>query len=101
MPDPTPSSADGPGNASAYTLAALTGELDKVLAATPGHRNDTLNRAAFALGQLAGAYLLDETTARDELISAAQRIGLPSGEADRTITSGLIAGARHPRRRTA
>jgi hypothetical protein len=100
-PDPTPSSAPGSGNASAYTLAALTGELDKVLTATPGCRNDTLNRAAFALGQLAGAHLLDETTARDELLAAAQRIGLPRSEAERTIASGLTAGARHPRQRPA
>ncbi|MEV4260567.1 bifunctional DNA primase/polymerase [Kribbella sp. NPDC049584] len=88
-------------NASAYTLAALAGELENVLAATPGHRNDTLNRAAFALGQLAGALLLDQHTARDELLSAAARIGLPHAEAERTITSGLTAGARHPRQRSA
>ena len=45
-PGLTPSSAPDRRNASAYTLAALNGELDKVLAATPGQRNDTLNRAA-------------------------------------------------------
>ncbi|GAA3144622.1 hypothetical protein JOF29_005710 [Kribbella aluminosa] len=86
-------------NTSAYTLAALTGELEKVLASTPGRRNDTLNRAAFALGQLVGAQLLDQHIARDELVSAAGRIGLPRTEADRTITSGLTAGAHRPRRR--
>ncbi|TCM35126.1 bifunctional DNA primase/polymerase [Kribbella sp. VKM Ac-2568] len=100
-PTETPTGTPDPTNASAYTLAALAGELDKVLAAAPGHRNDTLNRAAFALGQLAGAHLLDESTARDELVSAAARIGLPPGEADRTITSGLTAGARHPRQQPA
>ncbi|MDX3003252.1 bifunctional DNA primase/polymerase [Kribbella solani] len=88
-------------NASAYTLAALSGEIENVLAATPGHRNDTLNRAAFALGQLVGAVLLDQHIARDELLSAAGRIGLPRPEAERTITSGLTAGARRPRQRTA
>ncbi|GAB2635303.1 bifunctional DNA primase/polymerase [Kribbella swartbergensis] len=88
-------------NTSAYTLAALTGELEKVLAAAPGQRNDTLNRAAFALGQLIGAQLLDQHIARDELISAAHRIGLPRNEAERTITSGLTAGTRRPRQRTA
>jgi hypothetical protein len=101
QPGPTPRSAPDRRNASAYTLAALTGELDKVLAAVPGQRNDTLNRAAFALGQLVGAHLLDEGTIRDELISAAVRIGLPRNEADRTITSGLTAGERHPRHRNA
>ncbi|MGY4772887.1 bifunctional DNA primase/polymerase (plasmid) [Kribbella sp. CWNU-51] len=88
-------------NTSGYALAALSGELEKVLAATPGQRNDTLNRAAFALGQLVGAQLLDQHLARDELLSAAGRIGLPRTEAERTITSGLTAGTRHPRRRTA
>jgi len=86
---------------SSYALAALTGELDKLLAAAPGQRNDTLNRAAFALGQLVGAQLLDEGQARDELVSAAGRIGLPRSEAERTITSGLTAGARQPRKRPA
>jgi hypothetical protein len=88
-------------NTSSYVLAALTGELDKVLDATPGQRNDTLNRAAFALGQLVGAQLLDHHVARDELVSAADRIGLPRAEAQRTITSGLTAGTHHPRHRTA
>ncbi|MFI7066985.1 bifunctional DNA primase/polymerase [Kribbella sp. NPDC050124] len=88
-------------NVSAYTLAALAGEIDNVLAAVPGQRNDTLNRAAFALGQLIGAQLLDHNTAYDELVSAADRIGLPRAEAERTITSGLTAGTRHPRQRTA
>ncbi|MEU4603486.1 bifunctional DNA primase/polymerase [Kribbella sp. NPDC023972] len=101
QPDPTPRSATDRRNASAYTLAALTGELDKVLAAVPGQRNDSLNRAAFALGQLVGAHLLDEGAIRDELVSAADRIGLPRNEADRTITSGLTAGERHPRQRNA
>lgn len=88
-------------DASSYALAALTGELENVLAAAPGQRNDTLNRAAFALGQLVGAQLLDETIARDELVSAAGHVGLPRTEAERTITSGLAAGSRHPRQRTA
>jgi hypothetical protein len=99
--DIQPRTTVGPKNTSAYTFAALTGELEKVLAATPGQRNDTLNRAAFALGQLVGAHLLDQNIARDELISAAGRIGLSRTEADRTITSGLTAGTRRPRQRTA
>jgi len=88
-------------DASAYALAALTGELDKVLAAATGHRNHALNNAAFALGQLVGAQLLDQATIRDELISAAGRIGLGRVEAERTINSGLTAGTRQPRQRPA
>ncbi|WP_406048293.1 bifunctional DNA primase/polymerase [Kribbella sp. NBC_00889] len=88
-------------NTAAYAAAALAGELEKVLAAPTGQRNDTLNRAAFALGQLTGAHLLAEAIATDELLTAAARIGLPHTEAERTITSGLTAGARHPRQQPA
>ncbi len=77
----------------------MTGELGKLLAATEGHRNDALNSAAFVLGTLVGADMLDQASTRDELISAAGRIGLPKAEAERTITSGLTAGARNPRTR--
>jgi hypothetical protein len=88
-------------DSTAYALAALTRELDKVLAATEGQRNDTLNTAAFALGQLVGVELLDQALVRAELVSAAGRIGLSPAEGERTITSGLTAGARQPRRRPA
>jgi hypothetical protein len=65
-----------------------------------------LCRAAYALGQLVGAGLLDETTARAELTTAAGV--LVSAECDctprevaRVITAGLTAGAANPRRTTA
>lgn len=83
----------------AYAMAALTGELDKLLTTREGGRNHALNVAAFALGQLVAAGLFDGTTIRDELLSAADRIGLPRTEAERTINSGLTAGTRHPRTR--
>ncbi|GAA1858769.1 bifunctional DNA primase/polymerase [Pseudonocardia ailaonensis] len=87
------------GRRSAYVAAALRGELDNVLAARPGsgHRNDTLNRAAFALGQLVGASLLPEGLATAALAEASAAIGLPAHEAHATIRSGLTAGARIPR----
>ncbi len=50
--DLTPPLLDIIGRRSAYVGAALRGELDEVLAARPGHRNHTVNAAAFALGQL-------------------------------------------------
>lgn len=100
-PQPIDTAKPAPGpvqrHTDAYALAALTGELDKLLAATEGSRNDALNAAAFVLGTLVGADMLDEAVTRDELISAAGRIGLPRDEAERTITSGLTAGARNPR----
>ena len=86
-------------DADAYGMAALTGELDRLLMATEGERNDSLNRAAFVLGQLIPTGALDATIVHDELVSAAGRIGLGRREAERTIESGLTAGTRHPRHR--
>ncbi|OJG06117.1 hypothetical protein BG618_02842 [Pseudonocardia autotrophica] len=87
------------GRRSQYAAAALRGEIDRILAAQPGgrRRNDTLNRAAFALGQLVAAGLLPDGLARATLAEASAAIGLPARESDLTIRSGLTAGARHPR----
>ena len=81
----------------AYAMAALREETRTVAAARPGARNDTLNRAAFSLGQLAAAGLLPPLAVASALASAAERAGLPADEARRTIGSGLAAGARCPR----
>jgi len=78
-----------------YAHAALLGEVQNVLDAAEGARNDTLNRAAFALGQLAA--LIPGDLARDALLTAARQAGLPAREADATIRSGLQAGAGKPR----
>ncbi|GAA2870965.1 bifunctional DNA primase/polymerase [Pseudonocardia halophobica] len=87
------------GRRSQYAAAALRGEIEAVLAARAGshQRNTTLNKAAFALGQLVAAGLLPDPLARAALAEASAAIGLPAREADRTIRSGLTAGARHPR----
>ncbi|GLY01230.1 bifunctional DNA primase/polymerase [Actinoplanes sp. NBRC 101535] len=79
-----------------YAGAALEAESDRVAGAVPGTRNDTLNRAAFSLGRLVGAGLLDEGTVRRELTSAARRAGLGAAETRATIRSGLTAGRRSP-----
>ena len=81
----------------AYAMAALRDETRMVAAARPGTRNDTLNRAAFSLGQLAAAGLLPPLAVASTLADAAERAGLPADEARRTIRSGLAAGARCPR----
>lgn len=80
-----------------YALAALRGEVNRVLAARPGTRNHTLNQAAFALGQLTAAGLLPPKLAYDALMRAATQTGLPPREAARTVGSGLNSGARKPR----
>jgi Bifunctional DNA primase/polymerase, N-terminal len=92
-------------NPTGYVAAAIQGEAHRVRTAPPGAHNAVLCRAAYALGQLIGAGLLDHTTARAGLTTAAQ--ALVSADCDctpdevaRVITSGLVAGAANPRRTT-
>jgi hypothetical protein len=80
-----------------YAQAALTGEADKVRQAAEGTRNDTLNRAAYALGRFVGAGMLDRRTVEQELTAAAQAAGLGKVETARTLWSGLNAGVSNPR----
>ncbi|MEW6475345.1 MAG: bifunctional DNA primase/polymerase [Actinomycetota bacterium] len=97
-PLPPPAWPDGPpGRVGAWARAALDGELARVKAAVAGCRNETLNRAAFSLGQLVGAGALDAAEVEVHLLAAATDIGLGEREARRTIGSGLVAGTRHPR----
>ena len=81
----------------AYALAALRAETERVAAARPGTRNDTLNRAAFSLGQLVAAGLIPPIPVITSLIDAARYAGLPEEEAVRTVRSGITAGQRKPR----
>jgi hypothetical protein len=81
-----------------YFAGALRAELADVASAQPGNRNDTLNRAAFRLAQLA---VNDAGTMRaleQQLLAAAQAAGLAASEALATIASALAAGQLHPRR---
>lgn len=80
-----------------YVFAAFENEVDAVLAARPGTRNDALNRAAYALGQFIAAGRLNESMAIDALTIAAEHIGLSPAETARTIASGLSAAAHTPR----
>jgi hypothetical protein len=70
-----------------------------VAAARDGEQNDTLNRAAFALGQLVGADVLDRLEAQRRLLEAAARYIQKDGPhaAQETIKSGLDAGQLQPR----
>jgi hypothetical protein len=92
-------------NPDGYTSAAVRGEVQRVRTAPPGQHNAVLCRAAYALGQLVGAGLLDYGSARAELTAAAS--GLISVDCDctppevaRVLTAGLAAGIRNPRRTT-
>jgi hypothetical protein len=81
----------------AYALAAFREETRQVAEARVGTRNDTLNRAAFSLGQLVAAGLIPPLPVMTGLADAAARAGLPADEARRTIRSGMAAGVRKPR----
>lgn len=83
--------------AAKYAQAALDAEVANVLGASEGSRNDTLNRAAFALGQLVAGGELDADVVRDALQRAAEQVGLPETEASKTIGSGMAGGAKEPR----
>ena len=80
-----------------YGAAALRNELDTLGRALEGTRNETLNRAAFALGQLIAGGELYRAEVEATLLSTALRIGLEEREALATIRSGLDAGTREPR----
>ena len=84
--------------AKAYADAALRLELDRLGKAPMHQRNDTLNRAAFKLGQLVPDNILNTTIVIEELIKAARQTGLDETEIEPTIRSGLGAGERRPRR---
>lgn len=83
--------------ASGYAQTALVREAAQVRTCAEGARNDTLNRAAFNLGQLVASGALLEADVRGELLAAASIAGLSESEAVPTIRSGLSAGCQHPR----
>ena len=80
-----------------WAAVAMSGEIDRVRHAPEGCRNHTLNRAAFALGQITGAGLLDSSEVEARLRDAALSAGLGERESMLTIRSGLSAGEARPR----
>jgi hypothetical protein len=82
---------------SGWAQAALANELRAVRTSQPGRRNTTLNRSAYALGQIVGAGLLDAATVERLLVESGLRVGLREREAITTTRSGLRAGLAHPR----
>jgi hypothetical protein len=95
---PTPSTPlDDAERRRNYAAKALADELARVATANNGTRNSTLNAAAFSLGQLVAAGVLEVAAIGAALLSAATAAGLPQREAEQTIASGLKAGQRSPR----
>ncbi|MGH3876497.1 MAG: bifunctional DNA primase/polymerase [Actinophytocola sp.] len=91
-----------PGRRGAFLAAAVRGEVERVRSAT-SERNWALYLAAVALGQLVAGGSLSEQDVRAELINAAAgHIAadptFTERQAHLTITSGLRAGAKRPRR---
>lgn len=84
-----------------YALMALGNETREVAGAGKGTRNDRLNKAALALGQLVAAGALNEQAVISELVAAARASGLVRDDGINsvmaTIQSGLKAGRASPR----
>jgi hypothetical protein len=71
--------ADKLDRARAYAEAARGRELDRLRKAPKHQRNDTLNKAAFKLGQLLPYGLFDPLAVTNNLARAAAEIGLDAG----------------------
>lgn len=80
-----------------YLRSAVTAELGRVTGSAPHEHNNALYIAAVALGQLVAGGELDEAAVTAWLATAAAQVGQRPGEAERTIRSGLRAGAQRPR----
>lgn len=96
-PDVPDNVARLPLPADAYGNAALDGELSALRQANEGHRNEQLNKSAFALAQLVAAGLLPEGSTREHLRGTARAIGLTAPEIEATLDSGWSAGLAQPR----
>src|SRR6266699_1012702 len=80
-----------------WSQKALDEELWQLSKARNGNRNEQLNKAAFALGQICAGGLLSETEVTNRLATIARQIGLSDQEITPTISSGLTAGKQQPR----
>jgi len=80
---------------------AINEEVRNTATAANGTRNATLNKSAYALGQLCAAAwsmpYIKESEVRDILLAAANTAGLEEKESRATINSGLKKGLEHPR----
>jgi len=80
-----------------YVAKAVQAECDRIVTAPMGDQNNTINRAAFSLGQLVAVAALTEDEARAQLLAAAVAGNHPERRAQESIASGLTAGMRLPR----
>jgi putative DNA primase/helicase len=80
-----------------YAEAAVRQEAQRVEKAPIHQRNNTLNVAAFRLGQLLPYGIVDEAIVTTALVNAGAKAGLDEDEIQKTLASGLNAGQRVPR----
>jgi hypothetical protein len=95
-PPGIPGSGPG-GEYEHYASKALADELAELARTPEGGRNARLNQAAFSLGQLIGAGVLEQGSVEAALYGVAMSIGLGEAEARATIHSGLDSGIKEPR----
>lgn len=96
-PQPAPTILPATDPAQRYAIAALMAAQRDVATAPAHQRNDTLNRAAYGIGRLVGASLLDWADAERVLTGAGVDVGQTPREAGATVLSGLRAGSANPR----
>jgi hypothetical protein len=87
----------GPSGGTPYGLAALKRETRRVATTPEGGRNDALNKAAFAAGQLVAGGELERRFAAARLLDAGVAAGLGRAEIMRTAKSGFGKGFASPR----
>ena len=80
-----------------YVTAALKAELERVKTAPEGMRNDTLNRATFAIARYIESGRLDYEEVANAFVDAAMESGLSSAEARSTVAGALRAGMENPK----
>jgi len=80
-----------------YVSKVLAAELADLARTPEGNRNARLNQAAFSLGQLIGAGVLDRGSVEAALYGVALSIGLAETEIQATIRSGIDSGIKEPR----
>lgn len=92
-----PLTAEERHRAEKYATRALELESRRVRSAPVHQRNNTLNLAAFRIGQILRWGVLATDHVEKALAGAAFEAGLPESEACRTVRSGLDGGGRSPR----
>jgi hypothetical protein len=102
-PAPTPAKTTAHDAHRRYAQRALVLEVERVDNATipsgerSGNRNDSLNTAAYNMGQLVGAGVIDEAQVCNELAAAAARRQMDPREVAAILPRSVREGAQQPR----